>query len=104
MTPLSRLPYPCPLDGCPWILDPSALPAPVLRFNAPVTDGLNEALEGAVHAMAVQEVAAIDGALRDHLADHDNLDFLRTINRLQQDLAQQGSGIRPHVYPRSTHG
>jgi hypothetical protein len=50
----------------------------------------------AVSELARRRDWAVENVLRDHLREHDVLDFVRTIRRLEQALGQCDSGIRPH--------
>lgn len=83
--------YQCPVDGCDWELQPESLPAARVLVGGAT-------LEEALAASASASAKTMEAVLRDHLAVHDVLDFLRTIQRLNQHLAQFDSGIRPHVY------
>lgn len=88
--------FTCPVDGCDWQLDPAAETGPV-QYVMPVNP-TSEDVFAAVQQVADKRAAKTEAAVREHAVSHDVLDFLRTIMRLQQDLYQQDSGIRPHVY------
>lgn len=89
--------YECPVDGCEWALRHDDMPGPGpyrVRTDAPIDQALNEAINESASANA----RWVDGKLRAHFESHDVLDWVRTVQRLNQDLYQQHSGIRPHVY------
>lgn len=86
----------CPVDGCDWEFDPLLLPPP--RIELPADTRLADVLDTAITASAVESARATEKILRDHLETHDVVDFVRTIHRLQQELAQFDGGVRPHVY------
>lgn len=79
----------CPVEGCEWTFNPLVLPAP--RFLLADTGEL-------VSQTTDEEAEVTKKTVRDHLESHDVFDFWRTIQDLRQELAQYGSGIRPHVY------
>lgn len=85
----------CPVDGCGWKLGMDQ-PASHRRyfFKDLTPQGVSEGISAAATASAKET----ERVLRDHLESHDVLDFVRTIHRLNNDLAQVNSGIRPHVY------
>jgi hypothetical protein len=87
----------CAVDGCGWMADtdePSATRT-VARFTSPA-----DTIDDAISRASRDRAAELEVILREHAESHDVLDYLRTIQRLNADLAQQGSGIRPHVYPQ----
>lgn len=59
-------------------------------------EGINEGIS----KVANERARKTEQVLREHLESHEVLDFLRTSKRLENDLYQQHSGIRPHIYPR----
>jgi hypothetical protein len=86
----------CPVDGCEWELDHGIMDKPG-RYVMPINP-TPEDVTASINAAATKRAELVEASVREHAESHDVLDFLRTINRLQQDLAQQSSGIRPHVY------
>jgi hypothetical protein len=75
--------YECPVDGCGWVLSQEAYE----RQRPPIrADG------------APQVGQWLKAILRQHLETHDVFEWVDTVLRLNQELAQQHSGIRPHVY------
>lgn len=90
MTRMRTALYLCPVDGCAWQLDELSLP--------PTRIAIGPDLDAALTANAKASTQAMEATLREHMETHDVVDFLRTIQRLNQDLAQGHSGIRPHVY------
>lgn len=85
----------CPVDGCDWKLNQDqSSKAERYEVRDLTPEGINEGISKVANARAKE----MEAVLRDHLDSHDVLDFLRTIQRLNQDLAQFNSGIRPHVY------
>lgn len=83
----------CPVDGCAWKLSMDQ------SFGRIAIDDLSpEGITAGISRHAMERARETERVLREHLESHDVLDFLRTIKRLENDLAQQGSGIRPHVY------
>lgn len=89
--------YLCPVDGCTWQLDELALPPTRIVVGA-------VSLDEALTASARVSAQATEAMLREHMDTHDVFDFLRTIQRLNQDLYQGQSGIRPHVYEAQSEG
>jgi hypothetical protein len=87
----------CPVDGCEWTMDPDAGAGPV-QYTVRTDLPWNEAVSAAVAEVALRRAAEVERLVREHAESHDVLDYLRTIRRLEQDLAQQGSGIRPHMH------
>lgn len=88
--------WPCPVEGCDWKFKAE----PVERERYVIEDPTSKGVADAVADASRRRAAEIDQELRAHLESHDVLDFVRTIARLKQDLAQQDSGIRPHIFPR----
>lgn len=71
----------CPLDGCHW-----AHAEPVVNVPPEVLAGVFGA--GVMTAAALhQHMRRVEDALRGHFEGHKIEDFLRTITRLQQQLA-----------------
>lgn len=97
----------CPVDGCDWSLDIDSLDmqhAVIARVRRDwfTVDGLLTR-PGAIETFVGETVQArakvIDEMLRAHLGTHDVLDWLKTVRRLEMDLAQSGRCLRPHVVP-----
>jgi hypothetical protein len=95
----------CPLDGCTQphaarlraLLDTPLSKIPI-RMDAIRRGGIDGALSRAVVEASAARNRAVEEVLRKHYAeDHDVLDYLRTIHRLQCELAGYESGIRPHM-------
>lgn len=90
--------YPCPVDGCDWALKHEDMPSSV-GWIPTFEDGATLAtINEAINAGVRRNSEAIDGKLRAHFESHDVLDWVRTVQRLNQDLYQQHGGIRPHIY------
>ena len=81
----------CPVDGCDWRLSM----AEVELRTAPTSFTVDTR---SLEIVARKQAETIEGIIRQHAESHDVLDYLRTVQRLKMDLAQEGSGIRPHVY------
>lgn len=84
----------CPVDGCEWLLNTDQSGGLRIKIDDLSPGGIN----AGISASAMERGREIERVLREHLESHDVLDFLRTIRRLSNDIAQQDSGIRPHVY------
>lgn len=88
----------CPVDGCEprWEFTYG-----MFVYRGPMTlpiDFTSADVREAITRAAKLDVEQMQAKIREHLQTHDVLDFLTTIERLASDLAQQGSGIRPHLY------
>lgn len=90
----------CPLEECDWKLRTDVDPTPA-RYV--VTEWTAEGISAAVSAVAHQRAQATEHTIREHLDDHDPLDFLRTIAALRQRLGQYEPvrGIVESNWPRS---
>lgn len=75
----------CPLEECDWKLRTDEGPSSV-RYV--VTDLTPEGVSNAVSQAAHKRAQVQEQAIREHLDDHDLLDFLRTIAALRQRLGQ----------------
>ncbi len=88
----------CPVDGCDHDLaaDIEATPnAPLhVRSDLPFSEAITEATNQASR----ENGKAHEAKLREHLETHDVMDWMRTVRRLEQALAQHYGGVRPHVY------
>ncbi len=87
--------YECPVDGCGWKLTALDHQCQVTSLRIKVVYDEN-GTPVAHHLDGESE--RLQGIVRQHLEIHDVFEWADTVLRLQQDLAQQHSGIRPHVY------
>jgi hypothetical protein len=71
----------CPLEGCEWKLRTDETRT---SFRIDITNGVDAGIQDLVR----REAQAREHAIREHLDDHDPLDFLRTIAALRQRLGQ----------------
>jgi hypothetical protein len=83
----------CPVDGCEWRLSMAEVELRTMVTGFTLD---RETME----IVARKQAETTEGVIRQHAESHDVLDYLRTIQRLRTDLAQQDYGIRPHVYDR----
>ncbi|AFM10443.1 hypothetical protein PIS_054 [Saccharomonospora phage PIS 136] len=82
----------CPVDGCDWYTDdvtPATVDTVPLRPDLPV----GEATNGAVARVAAACRRETETVLRAHVEGHDVVDWLRTIRRLETELAT----LRDHL-------
>jgi hypothetical protein len=77
----------CPLDGCGWTLDLATVPPSTGMSVMPVGASPEDQLSVALKDAAVNLAKAVEAALRAHFDTHDVVDFLRTIQRLRDELA-----------------
>lgn len=101
----ARFLYGCPIDDCDWTYDPDAqppMPLAVLLDTDPTGgESTFAGLAAAIGRAATERAKRDEDNLRAHFDDHDIVDFLRTINRLNQDLYNAGpTGVRPHAPER----
>jgi hypothetical protein len=68
------------------------------RYLLPAGMSGQEAINAAVNEVALRRARETEAVIREHLESHDVLDWVRTVQRLQMELAQIDGGIRPHVY------
>lgn len=75
----------CPLEQCDWKLRVDDSVSPV-RYV--VREWTPEGISAAVNEVAQKRAQDQEDAIRQHLATHDPLDYLRTIASLRQRLGQ----------------
>jgi hypothetical protein len=89
----------CPADICTWETDADLDSGQPVRYlidtNCP--GDLHDAIDRAVDKVATDRALAIEAILRGHFESHDVMDWVRTIQSLEQQLAQYDCGIRPHM-------
>lgn len=113
MRPPARVPfgtgvYACPLPECLWTLSDRVRADVSLRVDpqtaatamvpGPYQVAARARVEEAITRVSLESGEALEREIRAHLESHDVLDFLRAIRLLENQLAQQDSGIRPHVH------
>lgn len=82
----------CPVDGCPWTSAPRNVDAVVevqllpLSLEGPLHQYPRTLVDAAVRDVLFKEVEEVEREVRDHLESHDVVDFVRTIQRLREDL------------------
>lgn len=89
--------YECPVDGCDWQFSQLDYEQSRPQFFAQLVfddDGTHLDTD----AIIEKNAGHIKSVLREHLQTHDVFEWVDTVLRLNQALAQQHSGIRPHVY------
>ncbi len=84
----------CPVDECEWRLRQAQPTRQRYVFRDLSPEGVNEGITSAAQV----SMAESERLIREHCEAHDVLDLLRTIQRLNQELAQVDCGIRPHIY------
>ncbi|MFF4600574.1 hypothetical protein [Amycolatopsis sp. NPDC001319] len=90
----------CPVDGCDWTLSQLDYERNRPPLRAKVTLDAAGAPQLDIGQAIVADAKHLDGMLREHLETHDVVDWLKTVQRLNQELSQFDSGIRPHDYDR----
>lgn len=108
LPPSTATVYACLLPECAWTMGEPVVADAATRVSPEVTatalvPGPNQAtarafVETAINRILFERFGALEKELRTHLESHDVLDFVRAIRSLEQQLAQQDSGVRPHRY------
>lgn len=83
----------CPLEQCEWKLRTDNLGAPSYVAPDLTSDGVAAVVEHVARARA----QAQEDAIRDHLRDHDPLDYLRTIAGLRKRVGGGEAGRDSHL-------
>lgn len=83
----------CEVDGCDWRLNTDQQGEARWVFLGPTREDFDDA----ARRYTLTHAAKVERLLREHLESHDVVDFMRTIKRLETDLARQESAGRPRV-------
>lgn len=93
MLPISRIG--CTVDGCEWFYD-DAGPDPRASWTVS-----GATLDDCINQLSRQHYQAIENILAEHLAAHEPVEYLRTIQRLNArvaELEQMVAEVAPDIY------
>lgn len=83
--------YECPADGCDWQLSQLDYERNRPPFRAKLTIDADGVPQLDMTAIVEANAKHVDRMLREHLETHDVFDWVKTVQRLNQDLAQTGT-------------